>query len=67
MVKPLNRTIKNDICFVYRTPASDAEGLKPNEEIRVIEVRDNGSYIVSVDGVRKEIKRIAAKLVMVFE
>jgi hypothetical protein len=59
--------VKNDICFVYRTPASDAEGLKPNSEIRIIEVRDNGSYIVSSDGMRKEIKKVDAKLVMVFE
>ena len=66
-MKPLNRTVENDICFVYRNPASDAEGLIPNSEIRVIEIRDNGNYIVSIDGVKREIKKVSAKLVMVFE
>lgn len=67
MVKPLNRMVRNEICFIYKTPASDEEGLKPNEEIRVVEIKPNGNYVVITDGQRKEIKRVQSKLVMVFE
>lgn len=67
MVKPLNRTVRNEICFVYRNATSDAEGLKPNSEIRIVEVKPNGNYIVIVDGVKREISKVTSKLVMVFE
>ena len=67
MVKSLNRTVRNDICFVYKTPASEQAGLKANDEIRVIEVKPDGSYLISSDGKKIELTRVQAKLVMVYE
>ena len=67
MVKALNRTVRNDICFVYKTPASEDAGFKPNEEIRIVEITPDGRYIVSCGGTKREITKIQAKLVMVYE
>jgi ERCC4-related helicase len=67
MVKPLNRMIRNQICFVYRTPASDAEGLKQNDQITVLDISKGGDYTVLINGKKHEINRVSAKLVMVFE
>ena len=67
MVKPLNRTIRNEICFIYKNATSEEVGLTPNSEIRIVDVKPNGNYIVIIDGQKKEITKIQAKLVMVFE
>jgi hypothetical protein len=67
MVKPLNRTIRNEVCFVYKNTASEMAGLKPNDEMTIIEVKPNGNYIIIVDGQKREITKVQARLVMVFE
>lgn len=67
MVKPLNRTVRNDVCFVYKTQASEKNGLKENSEVRILDIKKDGTYVVVCDGERKEINRISAKLVMVYE
>lgn len=67
MVKALNRTVRNDICFVYRNQASEDVGFKPNEEIRIVEITPDGRYIISCDDIKKEITKIQAKLIMVYE
>lgn len=67
MVKPLNRTVKNEICFVYKNAASDKEGLTPNTEVTVVNIDKNGNYIIRSDGKERNISRVSAKLVMVYE
>jgi hypothetical protein len=67
MVKPLNRTVRNDTCFVYKNQASEREGLKENSEVRILDIKKDGTYVVMCDGVRREINRISSKLVIVYE
>ena len=59
--------VRNQVCFIYSLPHEGIEGLKPNDQITVLDVDKKGNYTVSVNGKKKEINRVSAKLVIVFE